>query len=356
MEQKKPGLSYRDAGVNIDAANEALRGVKEIVKKTFTPNVICDIGTFGAMYQLDTASMQQPVLVSSVDGVGTKLKIAYGMNKHDTVGVDLVSHCVNDILVQGARPLFFMDYLAFGKLNPQVAIDVITGLSNGCRYAGCALIGGETAEMPGIYAEDEYDLAGTIVGMVDRAQIVDGSTISEGDSIIAIKSSGLHTNGYSLARKICFETAGLGLDDEMPYVGRSVGEALLEPHRSYATVIQIAMKIVKMKGMVHVTGGGITDNLPRVLPDGLGAEIHLDSWEALPIFRFLQEAGGVTQTEMLRTFNMGTGYLVIVSKEEEEKALNALSQTCEEPKIIGRIVAGEKEVNYTGAIRYATTN
>ncbi len=356
MDPKKPGLSYRDAGVNIDAADEALRSVKDIVKKTFTPSVLRDIGTFGAMFQLDLANYKEPVLVSSVDGVGTKLKIAFAMNKHDTVGVDLVSHCVNDILVQGARPLFFLDYLAFGRLVPQIAVDVITGLSNGCRYAGCALIGGETAEMPGLYHESEYDLAGTIVGIVDRSRIIDGSAIQEGDSIIALGSSGLHTNGYSLARKICFEVAGLGLEDEMPFVGRPVGEALLEPHRSYSKVMQLVLKTAEVSGMVHITGGGITDNLPRVLPDGLAAEVDLGAWEAPPIFRFLQETGGVADLEMLRTFNMGAGFLVIVSKTEEEKALKTLSQACEEPKVVGRVIAGAKKVHYKGTIRYATSN
>lgn len=356
MDPKKPGLSYRDAGVNIDAADEALRSVKDIVKKTFTPSVLRDIGTFGAMFQLDLANYKEPVLVSSVDGVGTKLKIAFAMNKHDTVGVDLVSHCVNDILVQGARPLFFLDYLAFGRLVPQIAVDVITGLSNGCRYAGCALIGGETAEMPGLYHESEYDLAGTIVGIVDRSRIIDGSAIQEGDSIIALGSSGLHTNGYSLARKICFEVAGLGLEDEMPFVGRPVGEALLEPHRSYSKVMQLVLKTAEVSGMVHITGGGITDNLPRVLPDGLAAEVDLGAWEAPPIFRFLQETGGVADLEMLRTFNMGAGFLVIVSKTEEEKALKTLSQACEEPKVVGRVIAGAQKVHYKGTIRYATSN
>jgi len=352
----KLGLSYRDAGVDIDAANEALLGVKEIVKKTFTPHVLRDIGTFGAMFQLDISNYTEPVLVSSMDGVGTKLKIAFAMNKHDTVGIDLVSHSVNDILVQGARPLFFLDYLAFGRLDPKIAIDVITGLSNGCRYAGCALIGGETAEMPGLYGEKEYDLAGTIVGIVDKSKIIDGTTIQENDAVIALRSSGLHTNGYSLARKICFEVAGLGLHDEMPYVEQPVGEALLEPHRSYSRVIQLVQKIADIKGMVHITGGGITDNLPRVLPEGLGTEINLDAWEPPPIFRFLQERGGVSDAEMLRTFNMGIGFLVIVPEKEAEKTLKTLSQACEEPKIVGRVVAGNNNVQYTGKIHYGTSN
>ncbi|MCP4646008.1 MAG: phosphoribosylformylglycinamidine cyclo-ligase, partial [bacterium] len=256
MGEKKPGLRYRDAGVNIDAADEAMRQIKDVVKKTFDDRVLCNIGTFGAMYSFDAAAMEEPVLVSSVDGVGTKLKLAFMTGKHDTVGIDLVSHCVNDILVQGARPMFFLDYLACGVLEPEVVADVIGGLANGCRYAGCSLIGGETAEMPDMYVPGEYDLAGTIVGTVDRNKIVDGTRITEGDAIIGLPSSGLHTNGYSLARKITFDVAGLTVDDEMPGVGRTVGEALLEPHKSYAKMVQILMRVTDVKGMSHITGGG----------------------------------------------------------------------------------------------------
>jgi len=352
MTHEEPGLDYRSAGVNIDAGIEAVRGIKDIVNKTFDENVLQDIGSFGAMYQFDAAAMEQPVLVSSVDGVGTKLKLAFMTNRHDTVGIDLVSHCVNDILVQGARPLFFLDYLAFGVLDPAVAIEVIRGLATGCRYAGCALIGGETAEMPGMYNAGEYDLAGMIVGVVDRKNIVDGSTIQEGGVIIGLRSSGLHTNGYSLARKICFEVAGLACNDPMPGAGRSVGEELLEPHRSYAKLIQLLMRIVTVKGMAHITGGGITDNLPRSLPAALGAEVDLGAWKIPPVFTFIQRAGRVADLEMLRTFNMGMGYLVVVSEGESEKALDALRQAGEEPACIGRVVAGENAVRYVGKLRY----
>jgi len=352
MTHEEPGLDYRSAGVNIDAGIEAVRAIKDIVNKTFDENVLQDIGSFGAMYQFDAAAMEQPVLVSSVDGVGTKLKLAFMTNRHDTVGIDLVSHCVNDILVQGARPLFFLDYLAFGVLDPAVAIEVIRGLATGCRYAGCALIGGETAEMPGMYNAGEYDLAGTIVGVVDRKNIVDGSTIQEGGVIIGLRSSGLHTNGYSLARKICFEVAGLACNDPMPGAGRSVGEELLEPHRSYAKLIQLLMRIVTVKGMAHITGGGITDNLPRSLPAALGAEVDLGAWKIPPVFTFIQRAGRVADLEMLRTFNMGMGYLVVVSEGESEKALDALRQAGEEPACIGRVVAGENAVRYVGKLRY----
>ena len=353
MADSKPSLSYRDAGVNIDAANEALGNVKEMIRRTFDENVVQDIGSFGAMYSLNASNMEEPVLVSSVDGVGTKLKLAFMMNKHDTVGIDLVSHCVNDILVQGARPLFFLDYLAFGKLEPAVAAEVIKGLATGCRYAGCALIGGETAEMPNMYTEGEYDVAGTIVGIVDRKNIVDGSTVVSGDVVIGIGSSGLHTNGYSLARKICFEVAGLTCDSPMPGTGKTVGEALLEPHRSYAKLIQVLMRIVKVKAMAHITGGGITDTLPRSIPKTMGASIDLGTWTVPPVFSFLKDAGNVADLEMLRTFNLGMGYLVVVSAAEAEKALDALRQGGEEPARIGEIVEGPNAVTYTGTLTYA---
>lgn len=353
MSSEKRGLSYRDAGVDIDAADEAVRQIRDLVNKTFDDRVLCDIGTFGAMYSLDVKGMDEPVLVSSVDGVGTKIKVAFMMAKHDTIGIDLVAHCVNDILVQGAKPLFFLDYLAFGKLDPKVVVEVVKGLTTGCRYAGCALIGGETAEMPGLYASGEYDISGTIVGVVDRKKIVDGSSIEPGDVVIGLPSSGLHTNGYSLARKICFEVSGLSCEDPLPGVGRSVGEALLEPHRSYAVVISILMKIVEVKGMAHVTGGGITDNLPRALPKTMGAEIDLGTWMPPPIFRFLHERGDVTDLEMLRTFNMGMGYLVVVAEDQAERALRALDQAGMPGTAIGRVVAGENRVRYAGKLRYA---
>lgn len=353
MADKKVSLSYRDAGVDIDAANVALAGIKDLVKKTYNDQVLCDIGTFGAMYLLDLQNMEEPVLVSSVDGVGTKLKLAFMTGKHDTVGVDLVSHCVNDILVQGARPLFFLDYFAVGKLEPQVAIDVLKGLSAGCRFAGCALIGGETAEMPDMYQPGEYDLAGTIVGIVDRKKIVDGSAIREGDVIIGVPSTGLHTNGYSLARKITFEVAGLGPDDPMPYTGRTAAEALMEPHVAYAKLMQVIMKLVDVRGMAHITGGGITDNFPRILPEGLGAEIDLNTWEAPGIFRFLQETGNVEEHEMLRTFNVGQGFMFVVPPEQVQKAVEGFEMTGKQCTVVGRIISGENRVCYKGNLRYA---
>jgi phosphoribosylformylglycinamidine cyclo-ligase len=353
MQEQRLSLSYRDAGVDIDAATEALRTIKGLVRRTYDDNVLCDIGTFGAMYNFDIANMEQPVLVSSVDSVGTKLKLAFMTGIHDTVGIDIVSHCVNDILVQGARPLFFLDYLGIGKVDPDVVVQIVRGLTVGCRYAGCALIGGEIAELREMYHAGEYDLAGTIVGVVDRKKIVDGQRIRVGDLILGLPSSGLHTNGYSLARKICFEVAGLKVTDAMPGVGRTLGEALLEPHTSYAKLMQLLMKVVDVRGMCHVTGGGITDNLPRTLAEGQGAVIDLGAWEALPIFKFLQETGRVSDAEMLRTFNMGMGFLVVIPEDQADRALNTLSQTSHDAKIMGRVVKGDRKVTYEGKVRYA---
>ncbi|MFP4501352.1 MAG: phosphoribosylformylglycinamidine cyclo-ligase [Candidatus Hydrogenedentota bacterium] len=354
MDEKRPGLSYKDAGVDIDAANQALANAKEAVLRTFNDNVLQDLGSFGAMYQLDVKDMEAPVLVSSVDGVGTKLKIAFMTGRHDTVGIDLVSHCVNDILVQGARPLFFLDYLATGHMSPTVIEDVIRGLATGCRYAGCALIGGETAEMPGMYQQGEYDLAGTIVGVVDRKHVVDGSRIEEGDAIIGLPSSGLHTNGYSLARKIVFEVAGLDPEDEMPGVGRSVADALLEPHVAYAKLMQIVMKIVDVRGMAHITGGGMTDNLPRIAPKDMGFsyEINLDSWIVPPVFRFLQEQGDVAPKEMLRTFNMGIGLIFVVPAIQTKQAIEGVQMAGKDAYVIGRVGKGKGAVQYAGNVNY----
>lgn len=351
MSEEKASLRYQDAGVNIDAADEALKGIKDLVKRTFNNSVLQDIGSFGAMYELDLKPDAQPVLVSSVDGVGTKLKLAFMTGKHDTVGIDLVSHCVNDILVQGAKPLFFLDYLAVGKLEPQVVVDVVKGLSNGCRYAGCALIGGETAEMPGMYLDGEYDLAGTIVGLVDKRRIVDGSTITEGDVVIGLPSSGLHTNGYSLARKIVFERAGLDVNDEMPGTGRTVAEALMEPHVSYAKLMQIVMSVVPIKGMAHITGGGITDNFPRCLPDGLAGNVDLGKWKVPPVFKFLAKEGNVAQSEMLRTFNMGVGFMFVVARDKAAKAIETVELAGQTAWVLGSVVQGDG-VSYEGELNY----
>ncbi len=356
MTQEKKSLKYSDAGVDIEAATVALSSIKELVRRTYTEHVLRDIGTFGAMFQPDLQNYKEPVLVSSVDGVGTKLKLAFMTGKHDTVGIDLVSHCVNDILVQGARPLFFLDYFAMGKLKPEVVVEVVRGLAAGCRYAGCSLIGGETAEMPDMYREDEYDLAGTIVGIVDRSKIIDGGSICAGDVIVGLPSTGLHTNGYSLARKICFEVAGLDPHDEMPGVGRTVVEALMEPHISYAKLMQLVMRVVEVRGMAHITGGGITDNLPRILPDGLAAEVNLDAWAVPPLFRFLQEAGNVADMEMLRTFNMGQGFLFVIPADQTERVQETISLAGQHCFFVGKIIPGEGKVHYTGNLNYADTS
>jgi len=339
-------LSYRDAGVDIDAATEATRSIKDIVRATFTPEVLTDIGLFGAMYRFDPAGMAEPVLVSSVDGVGTKLKLAFMTGRHDTVGVDLVSHCVNDILVQGGRPMYFMDYLACGKLDPGVVEDVVRGLAEGCKAAGCALIGGETAEMPGFYSSGEYDLAGCIVGVVDRQSIIDGSGVKPGDALVAMSSSGLHTNGYSLVRKLVFDRLGMTVDDELPGCGRSVGDELLEPHRSYARAVWTVMEKHDVRGMAHITGGGITDNLPRSIGECSGARVRLDSWEVPPVFKFIKKEGNVEQHEMFRTFNMGVGYILIVPPAESESAVAALDAAGEEAWLLGEVTNEVEGVVY----------
>ena len=278
-------MDYKSSGVDIDAGNETVRRIKRLAQATFTPGVLSDIGSFGGLFRLDTAAWKEPVLVSSADGVGTKLKVAFMANQHRTIGADLVNHCVNDILVQGATPLFFLDYLATGRLSPDVAEQIVEGLARACKENGCALLGGETAEMPGFYSEGEYDVAGFIVGAVDRAKIVDGRAIVPGDVLIGLPSNGLHTNGYSLARKIVFDELKLKVDSHLPDLGETVGEALLRTHRSYLTVIRPLLAGGLIKGMAHITGGGITDNLPRVLPPGSSARVNRSSWRVPAIFR-----------------------------------------------------------------------
>ena len=303
-------MDYRQSGVDIDAGNEVVRRIRSLAKRTFTPGVLSEIGSFGGLFSLSSAGMQDPVLVASADGVGTKLRVAFMTGIHDTIGRDLVNHCVNDILVQGAVPLFFFDYLATGRLDPDVAVQIVEGLANACRENGCALLGGETAEMPGFYADGEYDVAGFIVGAVERSQLIDGRGIRSGDALIGLPSSGLHTNGYSLARRIAFEVAGLTTRDLVADLGTTIGEALLRPHRSYLPVIKPLLGSGLIKGMAHITGGGLTDNLPRILPEGLGAVIHRKTWTVPPLFDWLQRTGNVPDDDMRRTFNMGLGLIV----------------------------------------------
>ena len=299
------------------------------------------------LFQLDREKYREPILVSSADGVGTKLKVAFMTGRHNTVGADLVNHCVNDILVQGARPLFFLDYLATGRLDPDVAVQIVDGLASACRENGCALLGGETAEMPGFYADGEYDVAGFIVGLVDRTRVIDGRSIRAGDRLLGLPSSGLHTNGYSLARRIAFERAGLHVNDAVPELGQAIGEALLVPHRSYLSLIAPLLETGRIKGMAHITGGGITDNLPRILPEGLEAAIDRNSWIVPPIFRWLQRTGQVPDDDMMRTFNMGIGLIVACAAEESGALLDALASAGEPgAREIGTVRDGRRGVSY----------
>jgi phosphoribosylformylglycinamidine cyclo-ligase len=339
-------VDYRQAGVDIEAGNETVRRIKSIARATFTPDVLSDIGSFGGLFRLDTERFRDPVLVSSADGVGTKLKVAFATGRHDTVGADLVNHCVNDILTQGAAPLFFLDYLATGRLSPAVAEQVVTGVARGCRENGCALIGGETAEMPGFYADGEYDIAGFIVGVVERSKIVDGRAIQPGDVLIGLPSAGLHTNGYSLARRVCFEVAGLKPDTLVPELGTTVGEALLAPHRSYLSAIRPLLDADVVKGMAHITGGGITENLPRVLPEGCAAQIDTRAWAVPPIFRFLQERGNIATDEMFRAFNMGIGLIVVCGAEAVDRVVATLARSREQPVRLGQVISGDRAVRY----------
>ncbi len=341
-------ITYRDAGVDIDAANEAVMRMREHIRSTFTPGVLTDVGSFGGMFSLaGLSNYQNPVLVSSIDGVGTKLKVAVMAGKHDTIGKDLVNHCVNDILVQGARPLFFLDYFATGKLAPQVVVDVVKGLSEGCRESGCALIGGETAEMPGLYAYGDYDLAGAIVGIVDRDRIVNGSSVEPGDTVIGIASSGLHTNGYSLARRILLEAGdrSYNIFDHIPSIGRTLAEELLAPHRCYAPTVLPLLEEFDIKAMAHITGGGFYDNIPRVLPANCSVTIERRTWPIPPIFHLIQERGGVPEPEMYRTFNMGVGFILIVSADQAPLIAHRLNEAGESAYILGNVHRGVQEVD-----------
>jgi phosphoribosylformylglycinamidine cyclo-ligase len=351
---RKPGrrrLSYRDAGVDIDAKMSAVSRFAALARSTFSRAVLAEIGSFGGVYDLSLAKARRPVLVSSIDGVGTKLKIAFLTGRHDTVGRDLVNHCVNDILVQGAFPLFFLDYLATGKVEGNVLESVVSGMAAACRDNRCALIGGETAEMPGFYAEGEYDLAGCIVGLAERDALLDGSRIRPGDLLLGLASSGLHTNGYSLARKVLLEGMKLGIDSYVPELGRRLGEELLEPHRSYLALLRPWISRNALKGMAHITGGGLTDNVPRILPASCDAEIDPASWEHPPIFRLIQQGGGVGEGEMRRTFNLGIGMVLVVAKEKAVAVRRGLVRKGERVPIIGRIVRGGRRVVYAGETR-----
>ncbi len=341
-------VTYRSAGVDIDAANEAVLRMRDSIRSTFTPGVLTDVGAFGGMFSLAALpAYQEPVLVSSIDGVGTKLKVAIKVGKHDTIGRDLVNHCVNDILVQGARPLFFLDYFATGKLSPAIVVEVVKGLAEACREAGCALLGGETAEMPGLYEASDYDLAGCITGIVDRSRIIDGSTIDPGDTLVGLASSGLHTNGYSLARYVLLdnESTALSLYENLPSLGRTLAEELLVPHRCYAPSVLPLLEEFDVKGMAHLTGGGFYDNIPRILPADCSVTIERRTWPIPPIFSLIQERGGVPDPEMYRTFNMGIGFVLIVPAEQAPLMAHRFNAMGESAYIIGNVHRGVHEVD-----------
>jgi phosphoribosylformylglycinamidine cyclo-ligase len=339
-------ITYADAGVNIDQANRTKQRIKYLAHKTFNRSVLSDIGSFGGMFSLDKKKYEDPVLVSSVDGVGTKLKVAFEMNLHHTVGADLVNHCVNDISVQGAAPLFFMDYFAAGKLNPAITEKVVEGIADACKHNGCALIGGETAEMPGFYPQGEYDLAGFIVGIVDRNKVITGKDVQVGDVLVGLTSNGLHTNGYSLARKLMFAVARHSPDTYVNEIKNKVGTELMRTHKSYWPIVKKLIDAEAVSALAHITGGGITENLPRVLPKGTGAIVELGSWPSQPVFDYMQKLGSIEQDEMLRTFNMGIGMILVVPAKKFKKVMTVLDKASEKGYTIGRIVKGERRVSY----------
>lgn len=343
-------LTYRDAGVDIDAGNRSVQLIKDSVRATYRPEVLGDLGGFGGLFALDTKKFREPVLVSGTDGVGTKLKLAFMLNKHDTVGQDAVAMCVNDILVQGAEPLFFLDYLAVGKLDPEQVATVVKGVAAACKESGCALIGGETAEMSGFYPNGEYDIAGFAVGAVEKSEIITEKRVQEGDVLIGLPSSGIHSNGFSLVRKIVFEVKGFKGDEQIAELGdKTLGEVLLTPTRLYPRVCLPLIREFRLHGMVHITGGGFYDNIPRALPQGFGVEIDTSAWKMPTIFKLLQEWGGVEWPEMYRTFNMGIGMILIVGAEDAEAVTAALDKTGEKSYRIGR-VTGSGDVVLKGGV------
>ena len=346
MEKK---LTYRDAGVDIDAGNLSVKLIKDSVKATYRPEVLGDLGGFGGLFAMST-KYKEPVLVSGTDGVGTKLRLAFILDKHDTIGQDAVAMCVNDILVQGAEPLFFLDYLAVGKLEPEQVADVVKGVANACKESGCALIGGETAEMAGFYAEGEYDIAGFAVGAVEKSKIISSEKVKAGDVILGLPSSGVHSNGYSLVRKIVFDVKGFKGDEYIDELGKTIGEELLTPTRLYPKSCLPLIEKFDIHGMVHVTGGGYYENIPRALPEDMGAEIDATSWPVPPIFNLLKEWGNVDWHEMYRTFNMGIGMIIIASADEAEKIKADLQARSEDVYEIGKVTQGSHEVIVKGGV------
>ncbi|HEY0050543.1 MAG TPA: phosphoribosylformylglycinamidine cyclo-ligase [Pyrinomonadaceae bacterium] len=338
-------ISYSDAGVSIDKANEAVSKIREFAKATFNERTLTEIGSFGGMFSAAFPEMSEPVLVASADGVGTKLKVAFLAGVHDTVGQDLVNHCVNDILVQGARPLFFLDYFATGSLEPDVTASVVEGMAKACRENGCVLLGGETAEMPSMYSAGEYDLAGFIVGIVDKSKVIDGKNIKAGDVVLGLPSNGLHTNGYSLARKLLLETGKYSISSVLPEMHSTLDEVLLKPHKSYLHVLEKLLDSGKIKGLAHITGGGLLENIPRILPENVSVEIKRGTWEELPIFGLMQKLGNVEEKEMFRTFNMGVGMVVICAAEDSQDLKEHFANAGEACDEIGRVSDGSKQVS-----------
>ena len=343
-------MTYRDAGVDIDAGNASVSLIKESVRATYRPEVLGDLGGFGGLFALNTKNYREPVLVSGTDGVGTKLRLAFMLDRHDTIGQDAVAMCVNDILVQGAEPLFFLDYLAVGKLLPRQVADVVAGVARACKESGCALIGGETAEMAGFYPAGEYDIAGFSVGVVERSQLITSARVRAGDVLLGLPSSGVHSNGYSLVRKICFERKGFKGDEYIEELGKSIGEELLTPTLLYPRVCLPLFRSFDIHGMVHITGGGFYENIPRALPETMGAEIDGAAWEMPAVFRLLQEWGNVDWAEMYRTFNMGIGMVLIASEDEAARIIAHLTAEGETVYRIGRVTEGAHEVVIKGGV------
>ena len=341
--------AYKQAGVDIAAGNEAVERMKKHVKRTFRPEVLTDLGGFGGLFGFDKNKYADPVLVSGTDGVGTKLKLAFMMDRHDTIGIDAVAMCVNDVVVQGAEPLFFLDYLACDKVIPEKIEAIVKGIADGCQMAGCALIGGETAEMPGMYGPGEYDIAGFTVGVVDRSKLIDGSDIRPGDAVLGLASSGIHSNGYSLVRKLLLEQCGYALDEVLPELGAPLGEVLLEPTRIYVKPVLALLERIRVKGMAHITGGGFIENIPRTLPQHVDVRIDYGSWPILPVFQLIQSKGSIRLRDMFTTFNMGIGMVLIVAAEDAEEAVRIAEAQGEQVYRIGEVTEGSRRVVFQGA-------
>ncbi|KON90168.1 phosphoribosylaminoimidazole synthetase [Sporosarcina globispora] len=333
--------AYKQAGVDIEAGYEAVSRMKKHVQKTIRPGVLGGLGGFGGMFDLSELNLKEPVLVSGTDGVGTKLMLAFMMDKHDTIGIDAVAMCVNDIVVQGAEPLYFLDYIACGKAAPERIEAIVKGIADGCEQAGCALVGGETAEMPGMYSEEEYDLAGFAVGACEKSNLINGADIKAGDVLIGLASSGIHSNGYSLVRKLFFEKANMSLTDHVEELGCTLGEELLRPTKIYVKPILSAMKQFKLKGMAHITGGGFIENIPRMLPEGLGAQLEESNWEVLPVFKVMEKIGGLERKEMYNIFNMGTGMVIAADKENADELIGYFSEIGEKAYLLGTVTDQE---------------